>query len=140
MADRVMDFAPRLRQACRKPIPGEGFMPMTLAFFVCAVVTLISAVVSLGFSLVAILSSEDDARNQALYAAARSFAFLLLSLVPWLTGSVSWLLAAAWGLIVVQALDAGIGHRLGDRIKTWGPLGVSAVNLVAVFWLMLVGS
>lgn len=121
------------------PIPGGGSKRMSLAFFVCLVVTLISTVVSLGFSLVAIWSSEGEGRDLALYAAARSFAFLLLSLVPWLTGSVGWLQAVAWGMIVVQALDAGIGHRLGDRTKTWGPLGISAVNLVAVFWLMLVG-
>ena len=112
---------------------------MSLACFVCAVVTLVSAVVSLGFSLVAVWSSEGPERDTALYAAARSVALLVLALVPWLSGSVSWLLAAGWGMTMVQGLDAGIGRRLNDRIKTYGPLSVATVNLVAVIWLMLRG-
>jgi hypothetical protein len=112
---------------------------MSLAFFICAVVTLVSAVVSLGFSLVAVWSSEGPERDTALYTAARSLALLVLALVPWLSGSVSWLLAAGWGMTMVQALDAGIGRRLNDRIKTYGPLVLAGVNLVAVGWLMLKG-
>ena len=112
---------------------------MSLAFFVCAVVTLVSAVVSLGFSLVAVWSSEGTERDVALYASVRSFAFLVLALVPWLSGSVSWLLAAGWGMTIVQGLDAGVGRKMNDRVKTYGPLAVATFNLVAVIWLMLKG-
>jgi hypothetical protein len=112
---------------------------MSLAFFVCLVVTSISAVVSLGFSLVAVVATEDQARDMALYAAARSLAFLVLAAVPWLTGSYSWLLAGGWGMVLVQGLDAGIGRRAGDRFRTWGPAATSVVGVVAVIWLMLVG-
>ena len=112
---------------------------MSLAFFVCVVVTLVSAVVSLGFSLVAVWSSEGTERDVALYATVRSFAFLVQALVPWLSGSVSWLLAAGWGMTIVQGLDAGIGRRMKDSIRTYGPAAIGVVNMVAVVWLMLKG-
>ena len=112
---------------------------MTLAFFVCLVVMSISAVVSLGFSLVAVFATEGQARDMALYAAARSLAFVALAAVPWLTGSYTWVVAVSWGMVLVQALDAGVGRSAGDRFRTLGPAATAVLGGVAVIWLMLAG-
>src|SRR3979409_87439 len=75
---------------------------MTLPFIVCASVTAISAIISLGFSIAAALGATDTARTIALYACARSTALMIGSAVPFLTGddpSVRWVERdKLWGL------------------------------------------
>ena len=107
---------------------------MTLPFIVCASVTAISAIISLGFSIAA-LGATDTARTIALYACARSTALMIGSAVPFLTGSDGWLQAMAWSMIIVQACDALIGGTINDPMKTYGPAGTALLNLAAVIWL-----
>ncbi len=109
---------------------------MTLPFIVCASVTAISAIISLGFSIAAVLGATDTARTIALYACARSTALMIGSAVPFLTGSNGWLEAMAWSMIIVQACDALIGGTIKDPMKTYGPAGTALLNLVAVIWLI----
>jgi hypothetical protein len=119
---------------------------MTLPFVFCALVTLISAIISLGFSLAAALDTAalgtaalgtiGNARTMAFYACARSVALAIASAIPFLTGSTDWLLAMAWSMIIVQGCDALIGLTIHDRMKTFGPAGTALLNLVAVIWLM----
>jgi len=108
---------------------------MTLPFIFCASVTAISAIISLGFSITAILGAADPARPMALYACARSTALAIASAVPFLTGSSGWLQAIAWSMIIVQTCDAVIGGTIKDPMKTYGPAGTALLNLVAVIWL-----
>ena len=108
---------------------------MTLPFIVCASITAISAIISLGFSISAALSATDIARTMALYACARSTALVIASAVPFFTGSLGWLQAIAWSMIIVQAGDAIVGGTIKDPMKTYGPAGTALVNLVAVIWL-----
>jgi hypothetical protein len=56
--------------------------------------------------------------------------------VPFLSGSVGWLLAVAWSMIIVQALDAVVGMTVKDNVKTFGPAGTAFLNLAAVIWLI----
>jgi hypothetical protein len=105
-------------------------------FTICSTITLISALVSLGFSIAAVMNHTGEARTMALYASARSFAFTIVSAVPFLTGSVAWLEASAVGMIVVQLCDAGIGIITRDRTKTFGPAATAIVNFVALLWLL----
>jgi len=109
---------------------------MTLPFIVCASVTAISAIISLGFSIAAALGATGAARTIAFYACARSGALMIASAVPFLTGSVGWLQAMAWSMIIVQAGDALIGVTINDPMKTYGPAGTALLNLVAVIWLI----
>ena len=108
---------------------------MTVAFYVCAAVTAVSAIVSLGFSIAAALGKAGEARTMALYACARSVALALASAPPLLTGSTPWLLAVACAMTVVQACDAAIGVTINDRMKTLGPAGLALLNLAATIWL-----
>ncbi|MFD2052904.1 hypothetical protein ACFSQT_07200 [Mesorhizobium calcicola] len=109
---------------------------MFAPFIVCALVTALSAVVSLGFSLAAAKNATGDARTMALYGCARSVALVVASAVPFFTGSVEWLEAVAWIMILVQAGDAVIGTAIDDRMKTFGPAGASLANLMALLWLI----
>ena len=104
-------------------------------FILCALISAISALVSLGFSVAAERTATGPARTMALYACARSLALFVASVVPFLSGSVGWLLAVAWSMIIVQACDAMIGTTIKDRMKTFGPAGTALLNLVALIWL-----
>jgi hypothetical protein len=108
---------------------------MTLPFIICASITAISAITSLGFSIAAALGSRDTARTLALYACARSTALAIASAVPFFTGSTGWLQAIAWSMIIVQAGDAVIGGTIKDPMKTYGPAGTALLNLATVIWL-----
>jgi hypothetical protein len=105
---------------------------MTVPFIFCASITAISAIISLGFSIAA----AGTARIMALYACARSMALVIASAVPFLTGSIEWLQAIAWSMIIVQACDAVIGTTIKDRMKTFGPAGTALLNLGAAIWLI----
>lgn len=109
---------------------------MTLPFILCAAITAISAVVSLGFSIAAVRTAAGPARTLALYAAVRSGALVIASIVPLATGSAEWLLSIGLAMIIVQAGDAVIGMTIKDRVKTFGPAGTALANLLAVLWLV----
>jgi hypothetical protein len=58
-------------------------------------------------------------------------------LVAPVTGSLGFIAAAAVGLICVQALDAVIGGRSGDRLKTIGPAVIAVANTAVLIWALL---
>jgi hypothetical protein len=109
---------------------------MTNPFWVCAAVTVLSAATSAGFSILAVVSADEKQRTVALYACARSLSLLISSLAPLVTRSTSWLEAVACTMILIQACDAAIGAMTGDRMKTYGPAGVGALNLAVFLWLL----
>lgn len=107
---------------------------MTLAFIACAVVTTLSAVISLGFSAAATSRESGQTRTMALYASSRSLAITLISLVPFVTGSTPWLEAVAVGMIIVQFCDTGVGVVTNDRMKIIGPATTAVANLAVLVW------
>jgi hypothetical protein len=109
---------------------------MNMSFIVCTLITAVSAVISLGFSIAATFTPANEVRNVALYTCARSVALMLASAVPFFTGSTSWLEAIACCMIIVQVCDAGIGVVIKDRMKTFGPAGTAVLNLAALIWLL----
>lgn len=108
---------------------------MTLALLACACITVISAFVSLGYSLAAVRAAPPDARAVALYASSRSLALALVSVAAFALASIAWSEAMAACMIVVQAIDAAIGARLKDTLKTWGPAVTALFNAAALAWL-----
>ena len=109
---------------------------MSIPFLFCAFITAVSAVVSLGFSIAAAFNTANDVRRIALYTCARSVALVLVSAIPFFTGSIPWLQAIACSMIIVQVCDAAIGVIIKDRMKTFGPAGTALLNLAAVIWLL----
>jgi hypothetical protein len=93
--------------------------------------TLLSSGVSAGFSLVGLLGpGRDD--SFARYAASRSFALLLTSLIA--VGVRSRMAIAFLGVAVtvVQAFDGVIGALAHDPSKTYGPFAFAVLNALAV--------
>src|SRR3981081_1233297 len=109
---------------------------MNIPFLFCALITAASAVISLGFSIAAVFNTTNEVRTMALYTCARSVALVIVSAVPFLTGSTPWLQAIACSMIIVEVFEAGIGLVIKDRMKTVGPAGTALVNLAAVILLL----
>ena len=106
------------------------------AFWTCAGVTAASAFVGLGFSVAAVLSGRHEAQTNAMYALSRSVALAAVSLVPPISQTRSSLLTIALAMVIVQALDAVVGGTIRDRMKTFGPALLGALNLVALVWFL----
>ncbi len=94
---------------------------MSIPFLFCALITAVSAVISLGFSIAAAFNTGSEVRNVALYTCARSVALVLVSAVPFFTGSTPWLQAIACSMIIVQVCDTAVGVLIKDRMKTSVP-------------------
>ncbi|HEY4781174.1 MAG TPA: hypothetical protein VIH54_05095 [Chthoniobacterales bacterium] len=109
---------------------------MSIPFLFCALITAVSAVISLGFSIAAAFNTASEVRNVALYTCARSVALVLVNAVPFFTGSTPWLQAIACSMIIVQVCDTAVGVLIKDRMKTFGPAGTALLNLAAVIWLL----
>lgn len=114
---------------------GPSLTFMSVAFWICAGVTILSSVVSAGYAVAGVRAAEEDARAASEYALSRSIALVAISIVAIFTANSAFLTTAALAMIVVQALDAVIGARSKDRIKTVGPAVTAAVNTAALVWL-----
>jgi hypothetical protein len=108
---------------------------MIKRFWTCAFMTLLSAGVSFGFSLAALLGSATN-DSFARYAASRSFALLLTVLIA--IGVRSRIAIAFLGIAmaVVQTLDGVIGALVLDPSKTYGPFAFGLLNALAAGWLL----
>ncbi|KKB85270.1 hypothetical protein VW29_06875 [Devosia limi DSM 17137] len=112
---------------------------MLLAFLV--VVTAINVLVATGFSLAGIFlpglivrggEGSHTARVFALYGLARSLPLLLVAAWAILTTSLPGLLWVGTLAGVSLLADAAVGTQTGDRLKVWGPLGLGALQIIAV--------
>jgi addiction module HigA family antidote len=92
------------------------------AFWICAIITVVSAVVSASFSVTALIGAARQ-DQYAMYAASRSVALLLASLACIGVRSRHGVMALALTMGLVQALDALIGLVGHNLAKTYGPLG-----------------
>ncbi|WP_157421715.1 hypothetical protein [Agromyces sp. Leaf222] len=104
------------------------------AFWICYAITLISALTSVTFAIIAVVDAGLDATD-ALYAASRSIALVVLALVAPLFRSDAALLAVAVAMTIVQGIDAFIGALQGDVGKTIGPVVLCLATIVAATFL-----
>lgn len=109
---------------------------MSPAFWTCAAITAVSAYVSLGYSIAGLRGAEGAARTGSMYAFSRSLALAITATVAPFTRAVAFVGAIALTMVVVQALDAVIGSRLHDRLKTIGPAVTAIADLGALVWLL----
>ncbi len=109
---------------------------MSSSFLICALITLASALTSLGFSIAAYRSSDKTSRVNAMYASSRSIAIVAICIVPFINLSNSWLIAAASIMIIAQSLDALVGIKITDKLKIFGPVITTIVNLLALIWFV----
>ena len=112
---------------------------MSFPYWFCVVVTAISALTSLGFSIAALVRPIEGSLRTARYAASRSVALAVAAAVPVVATSVGWAEAVALAMVIVQAGDATIGLREHDIRRTLGPAVFAVINLVALVLLLRSG-
>ena len=104
-------------------------------FWICAVITGLSACVSSGFSIAAI-TGATQLDPLGWYAASRSVSLLLIVLLVILQGSRRGLATMALTMGFVQLFDTVIGFVQREPSKTYGPLVFAAVTFVSVRYLL----
>ena len=111
---------------------------MSAAYWSCAGVTVVSALVSLGYATAAVRGSApgDPARTSSMYAFVRSLALGAVAVVVMLAQSVPALAVTALAMVLVQAGDAVVGAVIRDRLKTAGPATTAMANAVVLIWLL----
>lgn len=107
---------------------------MSPALIACAVVTAVSAFVSLGFALAALRGASGAQLTASRYALVRSLALLVVAVVASLSGRAEFVVLAGIAMTLVQAGDGVVGLGLKDRAKTWGPFLTAALNAAALLW------
>jgi hypothetical protein len=105
------------------------------AFWICATITAISAVVSASFSVAGLLGPGIH-DSFALYAASRSITIPLVVLIFLGFRSRGGIAAMALTMSLVQLFDAVIGVMLHDASKTYGPLFLALIGFVSVAFLL----
>jgi hypothetical protein len=106
-----------------------------MAFWTCTIITIISALVSAGFSVVGLFGpSGGDIFER--YAASRSIALLIAALCCIGFRSREAIAALALVMSLVQGFDGLIGVLAHDPAKTYGPFGFALVNLAVLVWLL----
>lgn len=109
-------------------------------YYLCAVFTLISAIVSFGFSIDALAKARVEKGAglvNAKYAASRSCALLLVATGLLILPSKHALVALAVVMISVQLFDGIIGIKI-SRFKMIGPI-ITALCNAALLVLFLKG-
>jgi len=117
--------------------PNEAIMthptttPRPRAYWLCWAITSLNALVSAGYSAAALLGQgTTDVYTQ--YAASRSIALVVIILALGWFRSTGALLALATVMTLIQLGDAVIGFSIHDTAKSFGPLGLGLVTLLAV--------
>lgn len=107
---------------------------MTKEYWICAIITLISALVSFGFSAAPLFSKDKSTRDNGLYSFSRSTAIAIACAVLLFHHSHDWLVATALIATTVQAIDVVIGALKRLPGQTFGPAALAALNLSALIW------
>jgi len=107
--------------------------PLGRAFWTCAGFTLLSALVSMTFSLLALRMVAGH--EYALYAASRSVALPLAVLYAMIRRSRGGIAALATAMTLVQLLDGFIGLHLYDPSRTYGPIAFAGINFGLLLWM-----
>jgi hypothetical protein len=103
-------------------------------FWVCALLAVLSSLVSAGFSIAGLLGS-GGAEAFARYAASRSVALPLVAIAAALLRSRGAVLAMGSTMAFVQLFDAVIGFAAHDPSKSYGPLVFALAGFASVWWL-----
>jgi hypothetical protein len=131
---RLIASKPEIKMVFDSP-PNSLKIAMPRCFWICTIITTISALVSAGFSVVGLLApSSGD--SFARYAASRSIALLIA--IPFCLGfrSREGIAALALVMSLVQGFDGIIGILANDVAKTYGPFVLALVNFVGLVWLL----
>jgi hypothetical protein len=108
---------------------------MVRRFWICAIVTTVSALVSAGFSVAGLLGPSGGGSFER-YAASRSIALLIAVLCCIGFRSRDAIAAMALVMSLVQGFDGLIGILAHDPAKTYGPFAFAIMNFAVLVWLL----
>jgi hypothetical protein len=118
-----------------RSVPSARATQTSLAFWTCAIITTIRALVSAGFSVAGLFGpSGGDIFER--YAASRSIALLIAALCCIGFRSREAIAALAVIMSLVQGFDGLIGVLAHDPAKTYGPFVFALVNFAVLVWLL----
>ena len=103
------------------------------SFWFCAGFTLLSAIVSVTFSLLSLRMGSGH--EYALYAASRSVALPLAVLYAMTRRSRGGIAALAVAMTLVQLLDGFIGLHLHEPSRAYGPIAFALINFGLLLWM-----
>ncbi|GLI27636.1 hypothetical protein ARHIZOSPH14_18780 [Agromyces rhizosphaerae] len=104
------------------------------AYWICFAVVLLSASVSVWYSVTAVIAGGlEDA--DALYAASRSVAIVVVALIVPLFPADAALLAIAVVMVIVQGIDTFVGAVQGNTLVMVGAAVLCIVNIVTASFL-----
>ena len=118
-----------------RSVPSARATQTSLAFWTCAIITTISALVSAGFSVAGLFGPSGGDIFEP-YAASRSIALLIAALCCIGFRSREAIAALAVVMSLVQGFDGFIGLLAHDPAKTYGPFVFALVNFAALVWLL----
>ncbi|CAE6771487.1 hypothetical protein R69658_03645 [Paraburkholderia aspalathi] len=110
-------------------------MSTKFAFYVCATITSINALVSAAFSL-AMVIGQPAVHIAAMYGVARSVPLAIAALIAFAMRSRSGVTVLALLLGSIQACDALVGWFSHDVMKTIGPVTLAALTILSVIFLV----
>lgn len=103
-----------------------------MEYYVCAGITLISAVLGVGFSIGAIVKEKGKDKENALYMFARSLALMGIAFVPVCIEAEKILIIITGAMLLVQVIDGCIGIGIKSRMWTVGPFIMAAFHLACL--------
>ncbi|GAF40594.1 hypothetical protein JCM14202_2497 [Agrilactobacillus composti DSM 18527 = JCM 14202] len=100
-----------------------------MLYYLCAIITTFSALMSCGFAVAARNTADTNfkARRNANYVLARSFSLLLGAIGTLFLVNRGYLVTITGLLILIQALDGYIA-RLDGGVRTWLPRALALGN------------
>ena len=105
------------------------------AFWWCAAITGVSALVSAGFSLAAVFA-RSPCETTALYAASRSVAVPFAIFASIALRSTPAIAALAFVMGLIQLFDGFIGIYAHDASKTYGPFVLALLTFITLARLL----
>jgi hypothetical protein len=109
-------------------------MSTKFAFYVCATMTCINALVSAAFSLTMFIG-QPAAQIAAMYGIARSVPLAIAALIAFAMRSRSGVTVLALLLASIQICDALVGWFSHDVMKTIGPVMLAVLTILSVIIL-----
>lgn len=104
-----------------------------MEYYMCAGVTLISAVLGTAFSIGAVVKGKGKNRETALYMFARSLALVGIALIPVFMEVNEILLLITGAMLLIQIIDGCIGIAIKSRMRTIGPFIMAAGHAICLF-------
>jgi len=117
-------------------MPNQNHNPqLTGAFWPCAIITAMSALVSASFSIAALLG-QGKGDLSAMYALSRSISLLLVVPITIWFRSRFGLAVIALTMALVQLFDTVVGVHIHDSGKTYGPLAFALATFASIAALL----